>query len=277
MKLTALAGSTTHVDLFAISDRQASAEGFHLAVAGKYLRNEGMPGGPDIDDPQIAPCYDALGIGLSVGHPAVCSLMWDGCVVSHLKADLPAARTDRDVTIAMHDRNSHRDVVYSPQALDKETAGIVGWGCVALAVAAGFAFFNGRRPGLLGLALIGLVVAGMTSWVWVFRKNTMIQDVVVNASLHPIRLRSEQRGLASHARDLAERGLWCRSGDTAAELAKLPDLLPKKNQHDRLWLNPFTEKPIRYERSRGTSLLSASMDRSIYACTTAMVERPDIG
>jgi len=105
MKLTGLAGSTTRVALFVVAESQASAEDFDCLAADQYA--------PAPAEDELGPGYRADEIGLVVGHPDACSLMWPDCVVTALTAALTPEQMDRDVTLSMGPLTAEREWVFS--------------------------------------------------------------------------------------------------------------------------------------------------------------------
>ncbi|NLF32451.1 MAG: DUF2330 domain-containing protein [Planctomycetes bacterium] len=135
MKLTALAASTTQVDLYVVADRQAKAPGFRTIAADRYVReSSGMEGYGDFCAAGSTP--------LHVGQPDVMALMWDGCVLTHLSAELTSDQMDRDVFCDLVPLRPQRVAYYTPEARADlvRAIGLLGLGvCCALPAVGGLA------------------------------------------------------------------------------------------------------------------------------------------
>jgi hypothetical protein len=75
MKLTALAGTTTRVELFIVGGGQAKAGAFHCAAAD---RMDPLPGHGE----EYSETYMGSETGMSVGSPDVVPRMWPGCLAA---------------------------------------------------------------------------------------------------------------------------------------------------------------------------------------------------
>jgi hypothetical protein len=114
MKLTAVADSTTRVELFVIADSCAEARGFRCIVRDvfRYVdkKRDAWPYGA-MPYFEAAATYD-----LAIGHPDVASLMWDDCAVTRLSADLGPKDMTEDINIRLTgDRTPRRMTAYSGQ------------------------------------------------------------------------------------------------------------------------------------------------------------------
>lgn len=92
MKLTAIAGGTTQVDLYVIADGGASAMHFEPILRDRY---------------KLKPAHDDKGPWLAaeeysrIGLPDVANLAWDGCTVTHLRGRLAPAQMGQDVLLSI--------------------------------------------------------------------------------------------------------------------------------------------------------------------------------
>ena len=180
MKLTALAGSKTHVELIVAADQRAQANGFHLAFCDKFARGS---------DGMTCPS------GLVIAHPEVVKRLWSDCIVSKLQADLEPAAMTQDVTIGFLPFAQHRDEVYTPQGRNEVVGTIIAWGLLPTCVILAIACSGMRRPSRgAKLAILGVLVAtGLTALVFAFsvevrsdvniRKHGRIADFRTAASI----------------------------------------------------------------------------------------------
>jgi hypothetical protein len=135
MKLTALAGSQTRVELVTIGEHRYGAEGFDVVACDRFgdagRRWEGRQGSRWWDRLRIA-------------SPAVMALLWPDCVVTHLRADLVPGQMTSDVALTEVAYAAHRDVAWTARGRAELAASIVAFGLLALAAMVTIAC-NGRR------------------------------------------------------------------------------------------------------------------------------------
>ena len=105
MRLTALAGSTTHVELFVVADQQASAQGLDCVAADTFKPHESYK--------PFQPVYRSLDGELTIGSPDVAEHLWPGCVVTKLTADLKPELMAQDLSLSLGQLKPFRQHFYS--------------------------------------------------------------------------------------------------------------------------------------------------------------------
>jgi hypothetical protein len=264
MKLTALANTTTHVELCVFANEQAVAPGFHCVVADKYLRQPSEP--PltryNTDYPIRSDYFYAEATRTALGHPDVVPLLWADCTATKLVADLPAAKMDHDVAIEFQPLISHRDTFYSSLARRQIALALFFGGMAVFEIVAAVIFHARRRPTarqskflLASFLGVGILAAG----VWQF-----LPTIPVRAAGKYARYRHEDISYAAGA--AAKVGL-IRKNMTPEEIAAIPQLLVEHGElrADNL-TNPFTGEPIRAECSPGNFAVR-TIGGKTYFCT----------
>jgi len=155
MRLTALADTTMHLELFVIADERAVVDGMGTFAADRYRP---MPGS---NDGSSQPYFAATVGRRSIGHPDAVERMWAGCVVTRLVGRISPAQMSRDVLIGQETlKGRYRTTVYSA----KWKSGAVLTASVAVVIvlllALAIIHEGGRRPSrqenriVLGMAVI---------------------------------------------------------------------------------------------------------------------------
>lgn len=240
MKLTGLVGSTTRVELFAIADEQAAAEGFDTRTADSFAPEQW---GPDSETVFRADHHK----GVILGSPDLRDLMWEGCVVTALTADLTPEQMDKDVEIALGPLQPERQTFYSEPARAKTAGGVALWGGFAVLVAVGATCRGRRRPRRRECwALLAIAVATTATSLVVYLAIDAVPVRLVRAL--PVQFRAA----------VIERSLECLYGEgkldhppRAEHLKDLPHLLRQTGLRERYTHNPFTGEDMRMERSPG--------------------------
>ena len=242
MKLTGTIGTNTRVELFVVADRQASAEGFDSLAADKYQPISRPPWASE------GGYYKGSSQKLTIGSPDAQELLWPGCVVTALRADLTPQQMARDVDISLAPLGSHRQRYFTARARGDLVAGMLAWGGVAILIVVCFAWDRSRRPGpWLGRALAVaylavLVAAGVTRFAL----------PVVPATTSRVSRYHVMRKLSYLAEVIAEEVTEGRL--SFPQIKDRPQILMEildEGSHDRLATNVFDGQPIRYERSPG--------------------------
>jgi hypothetical protein len=141
MKLTALVGTKTRVELLVVADQQAAAQGFRCEVADRFHHKYG---GDSQGSVEYTGYFAADNTGLNIGNPDAALWLSDNCCVTKLTADLLPAQMGDDVAIDLVPFAAHRDHLFSTRARWKIIemilllGALIGLGLVVWA-------FHGRR------------------------------------------------------------------------------------------------------------------------------------
>lgn len=169
MKLTALAGSTTRVDLFVAADDGMYAPGFGIIVSNHVRRSmDSEPEGAT----QAQPWYN--GFPAAIGHPDAAALLGDreSWVLTHLQADLSPEEMDEDVVLSGFPLSGY--IWWHPltdAACRSLALTILGLGGIVVAILAGIVFARRRRPRkwqvvvLVSAAALVLVAAAVVEFL----------------------------------------------------------------------------------------------------------------
>jgi hypothetical protein len=120
MRLTGVTDAPLLLDLFVISDERAAAVGFATWNSDTYRQNHthfNAAGDP-------VATYQGERHGQRIGHPQIMSLMWDGCVVSHLRGHLKPAQMKRDIVFNWQPPSSVRREIHSSSAARARAVGL---------------------------------------------------------------------------------------------------------------------------------------------------------
>jgi len=246
MRLTALAGSTTRVELFVAADRQAEAPGFHVATADRYKLSTPVS--------YAQPCYEASSTGLIIGSPEVGEFLWQDCVVTRLTADLPPQAMDRDVAIALTDLAAHRDHFYSARARREIVWIVLLCGGIVLVPICAYLFKARRRPARRKIMWMpGLAVPALIAAAAVYVLLPVVPVQTGSWGHHPSYLHNRNHVLSLLLDRLVGHGKLSAEM-TPEQLAKFPETLLEAEylaEEEDLIANPFTGQRMKYERSPG--------------------------
>jgi hypothetical protein len=167
MKLTALADTTTRVELMVVGDREAIAQGFHCVAADSFQLRDGRT---PFEGATAADYYEASYTGLIIGSPDAQPWMWDGCTVTNLTADLSPSQMSGDVPIGLTDLLVYRDHFYSTEGRLEIIASILLIGGIISLAIASYVFTGCRRPSRrqirASLAFVALIpIAAVIAYV----------------------------------------------------------------------------------------------------------------
>ena len=105
MKLTALAGGSPAFEVFVIGNDRASCGILPEEFCDRFSQETRYG-----DDPgEMQSWFSGQTTSCSVGHSAICSLMWDGCVLTKLAGKVDAAKMTDDIQFAWAPFKSHQD------------------------------------------------------------------------------------------------------------------------------------------------------------------------
>jgi hypothetical protein len=196
MRLTALAGSTTRVDLTVISNTRTDADRFHVVCCDKFVfsgssYNQTWRG--------ITRSSGRFGHALVIGSPAVTSLLWRDCVISHLVADLPPAEMTTDIPLRSLPFQPYRDSLWTARGRNELALNILSAGGVILLTALAVACRGRKLPsrrGCVSLAaiaaataisilsvyllipVVGVQMSGHPGMIWTFDQEKEMGDVI---------------------------------------------------------------------------------------------------
>ncbi|MBN2582924.1 MAG: hypothetical protein JXL80_07645, partial [Planctomycetes bacterium] len=256
MKLTQLAGSTTHVQLFVVANRQARADGFRVAAADRYRKLPGI-------EPIAPGPYRGESTSLVIGSPDAGDLLWDSCVVTTLTADVPPQAMDRDVELSFGDLDPYRDCVYSVAGRNDLALSILFGGGTLVVACCMLAFGDRRKSRRIDRRVIAaLIVLTLIASVGV-RLLLSAVDVHVSRRWHD---RWWLTTMEDVAYELVEDGVL-RSDMTLGELADFPRLaVERRRAVEEELLNPYTGEPMKCERSPGNFSMRKGDDDLAYFC-----------
>jgi hypothetical protein len=256
MKLTALADSRTHVELFVVADQQVSAPAFKCVAADRFQqhRAEGAP--------FFTQTYQAESENLTIGNPDAGEFLWPGCVVTKLVADLKPQQMGEDVQIQQKVLSPHRQHVFSPEGRREVIWVVLMSGGIVLMVAAVMVFAGRRRPPRNQLRVVvslALVLLLACVGLYVFLPVTPVRSGRELSQMYQY-LRTHRLQRVSEM--LAGEGLL-KDGMSDTELAKFPDLVRKESAD--LEINPFTGETMRFDRTAGNYSVRRT-DGHTYLC-----------
>ena len=277
MRMTRIAGTLTHVELYVVAEQMSVADGFRIVSADRYaawlldseekwfafrMRTGGafiFPGrlihfrdeSRLLKDfwPEGLPAFSGTGNRTALGQPGVMQLLWDGCIVTRLEADLSPEEMQTDVWIGRRALRAQHERVFSRRGRWQTAVCVLAWGGVGLALNVIVLCNKRRRPGkaggwtlgiLLGLVLFGSVAAALSHRV-----------VAVGPSVTNWEVTGRQRNFGLVANVMVIDGVL-HAGTGAEELAALPEKIIERDLLDPdALVNPFTGARMRYERSPG--------------------------
>jgi len=158
MRLTAIAGSEVHVDLFVVGKGRARCAALQLELCDSY-RFSRVPAADYVqtsvaslgdvvmvDEPGVLPGYVGQEYDLLVGHPRAGELMWDGCTLTRLSGTLRPEEMASDIAITIDATEALRARYYSRQGA--LSIGVIGgptfWTVIWIG---GLIYLAVRRPG----------------------------------------------------------------------------------------------------------------------------------
>jgi hypothetical protein len=247
MKLTALAGGRTHVELCVIADKQAEAKRFKCVVADRFDPV------PQSDDGDFIRCSFFAGshTQVNVGSPDVGALMWPGCVATRLVADMSAQDMADDVVIGLRELKPYRERVWSAKYRAQVAAGMWFAGAALVVLIAGWMARKRRRPSRNQLLFLGGVALAVVAGGAVARVAMPVAEVTVHRKLGRFLEIQRMERLALSTGALGEKGLL-RTDMTDQELG---ECLKRAVDSDELYpgdvQNPWTGREMACERSPG--------------------------
>jgi hypothetical protein len=242
MKLTALAGSVTHVELFVAADEQATAPGFDCIAADRFadfaVRDESK-----YYYSSFRPSCKARSTGLIIGSPDAGERLWPDCAVTKLVADLNPQQMSDDVGISFQELVPYRQHVFSSTGRWYVILLVLFGAAIPMLVWAAIAFRGLCCPGKKHLAtfkaailLILLACAGLYAFLPV---------IPVQAGRN---FRNHMDCLQCNAEILVMDGKLNSQMTPEEILAKISS---PQDPGDDFGINLFTRQKIRLERTPG--------------------------
>jgi hypothetical protein len=261
MRLTALAGSTVHVELYVAADRMAEAPRFRCAASAVYHPL------PKEEEYPFAWFQYAHPFNLAVAQPELCDVLWDGCVVTRLQADLKPESMDKDVELELVEFEPHWDHFYSARGRLGASIAILLWGAVPLAFCCAVAFYRRTWPGRWAGRCIALLAGGVLAIAGIVYATAPVVPVGPGTRLHDIWTRQEAYEMIAQAMvrsgDL-HAGMSAREMDAVPQRALDLDLI-EPDYAEEFLTNPFTGTPSRCERSPG-NFATRRIGDEVYFC-----------
>lgn len=94
MRLTAVAGGNTALDLFVIADKRAASDLLKTTFCDQFTSTTNIG---ETNTVKTTPGYKAIYSNIEIGHPAVCELMWPGCVLTKLSGVISSNKMTEDI------------------------------------------------------------------------------------------------------------------------------------------------------------------------------------
>jgi hypothetical protein len=158
LKLTALAGKSTSFEIFVVGDDRAVCKPLDATFCDRFssLKKKGFTG---------------TATAQTIGHPAVCSLMWDGCVLTKFAGTISAANMTADIRFDWMPFDAYQQHFYTRHGAWQFTLLVFvslagGWGVLSMLACAnkieqsprrGWYFVRVLLPGVI----LAAVVAGI--------------------------------------------------------------------------------------------------------------------
>ena len=261
MRLTALAGSTVRVELYVAADRMAEAPRFRCAASAVYHPL------PKQEKYAVAWFHYVWTFGLAVAQPELCDVLWDGCIVTRLQADLKPEAMDKDVELGLVKFEPHWDHVYSARGRFGAVLAVLLWGAVPLAFCGSVAFYRRTWPGRWAGRCIALLLGGVLAIAGIVYATAPVVPVGPGMRLYDIWTRQEAYEMIARAMirsgDL-HAGMSAREMDAVPQRALDLDLIDPDYAVEFL-TNPFTGTPSRCERSPG-NFATRRIGDEVYFC-----------
>lgn len=267
MKLTALAGGgKTRVELFVVADEQAKAKEFQTIAADTFTPVAPNRKGYRNYMEAVPQAYYKSGqTDLIIGNPDAQKLLWPGCVVTRLIADLSPDDMSRDVECTMKSCSPYREQFYSEVAKSKLIENIGLLGAVIVVVMLGLIFRRGREPGNrsrelmfpLG-ALIGVFVVTGVLWAAFPARKALVGIQYSSQGLYSNfgwQVWEIQQAVDEGKIDETMNDEELKAAVTKAIKSEIEDLFD----------NPYTQETMIWQRSPG-NLWIHRQDGKVYLC-----------
>jgi hypothetical protein len=166
MRLTAVAGGHTKLELFVIAGKRAACERLETEFCDRFdLSSFSIP----TDDYETAEVYSGRSSRVSLGHAAVCDLLWSGCVITKLSGDIGADRMTDDIRFRWEEADAFRRRFFTPVGAKSVERLVYLWGFGGVFVWALIAYRKSakesahRGPGRFFLRAVLPALAGVVA------------------------------------------------------------------------------------------------------------------
>ncbi len=130
LRLTAIGRGNTEIELFVVGNATATCP----VLAEEFCDHFALEWGSQSQDYRIGESFHGTATPCSIGHPAICPLLWNGCVLTKLSGTVRAGEMKEDIRIDWKPFHAYRQHFYSVQG-----ARAVAW-IVFLVLAGGLGF-----------------------------------------------------------------------------------------------------------------------------------------
>ncbi len=111
MKLTAIAGGKPGFELFVIGDDRAACDALEEEFCDRFSEEEHQAS----DYREKGSSFSGETTTCGVGHAAICSLMWENCVLTKFVGNVDSARMTKDIRFAWKPFKSHQDHYFTQE------------------------------------------------------------------------------------------------------------------------------------------------------------------
>jgi hypothetical protein len=163
LRLTAIAGGTTDFEIFVVAPDRASCNSLTEVYCDRFSAADDEDG-----DPEAQRTLAGAATHRSIGHPDICALMWDGCVLAKFAGSLSASDMTDDIRFGWREFEPRQQHFYT--AAGARAFAIKVFLCLAGGWLAGSMFLcrgtiaqpGGRKRyfGVVLLPAVGLLAAG---------------------------------------------------------------------------------------------------------------------
>ena len=111
MQLTALSSHSPHFELFVLGEMRADSSLLRTEFCDRFLTATAKADG--WRPVREYPCFAAEHSNLKVGHPAICSQMWSGCVLTKLSGELTPLQMTDDLRFQWSQLHAYRQHLFT--------------------------------------------------------------------------------------------------------------------------------------------------------------------
>lgn len=261
MKLTALAGGSPTIELFVIGNDGASCGMLPEEYCDRFSERSSY----DEESGKTQTWFNGQTTNCSVGHSAICSLMWDGCVLTKLAGKLDAARMTEDIRFAWQPFKSHQDHYFTQSGAWRVVVIVfvlmVGIGNILSMWDYARGFIQPREPAwycvsrLLPLCVLACLIAGV-----VFALLPKLNDADIQVTRWPPHWGSPMSRLYEAC--LKEHGEVLNRTEPEIAAFLLKNVQERASKESPL-KNPLTGGDLAMEDSPGNFTIEKKSDRVI--------------